>query len=66
LKVVFKIYSILEHEIRTLVNAFENEGTKSVIWNGKNNEGVVVSTGIYFYRIQSGDLIKNHKMILMK
>jgi flagellar hook assembly protein FlgD len=47
------------------VNAFENAGTKSVMWDGKNKDGKFVSTGYYFYLMQAGDIIKNHKMILM-
>ncbi len=66
LRIIKKIYNILGQEIQTLVNRFEIAGTKSVIWNGKNSTGKSVSSGLYFYQFQAGDIIKNRKMILMK
>ncbi|GEM_PF-5035221 len=45
------IYDILGRRIKTLVNGFSSIGPHRVIWDGTNNNGETVSTGIYFYRL---------------
>jgi flagellar hook assembly protein FlgD len=39
---------------------------KSAYWDGKNEAGEPVSSGIYFYTIQAGDFIATKKMIVKK
>lgn len=66
-RVVLKVYNVLGQEVRTLVDRMENAGArKTVVWDGKNNAGHSVSTGIYFYRIEMGKFVKSRKMMLMK
>jgi flagellar hook assembly protein FlgD len=64
--VQLKIYDILGNEIATLVNEEKPAGTYEVIWNGKNNSGNNVSSGIYFVRIQADQQFKNLKLMLLK
>ncbi len=61
-----KIYDILGREVKTLVNEEKQSGSFTVKWNGDNNFGQKVSSGIYFYRIVSGSFVDTKKMILMK
>ena len=65
-KVTLKIYDILGREIKTLVDKEQNNGSYSVVWNGENNTGQKVSSGIYIYRLISGSFISSKKMILLK
>ncbi len=65
-KVTLKIYNLLGQEVRTLVNAQKLSGSHSVIWDGKNNHGQRVTSGVYFYRLQAGDFVKTRKMVLVK
>jgi len=60
------IYDMLGKEVVTLVNRTEQAGYKSVDWNGLNQHGQLVSTGIYFYRIQAGNFSQIRKMIFIK
>jgi flagellar hook assembly protein FlgD len=60
------VYDILGKEVRTLVNSEKEPGNYKVQWNGINDNGSNVSTGIYIYRIEAGDFIKQYKMILIK
>ncbi|MFC1786175.1 S8 family serine peptidase [Candidatus Neomarinimicrobiota bacterium] len=60
------IFDILGREITTLINHFEPSGIKSVKWNGINNDGYPVSTGIYFYSLIIGDSKITKKMLLIK
>lgn len=51
--VTLKIYNALGQEVRTVRDEVENAGFRSVEWNGTNNEGSPVASGVYFYRIQA-------------
>lgn len=65
-RVVLKIYSMDGEEVATLVDEFEQAGHKTAVWNGRNNRGGQVSSGMYFYKLQSGNEIKTRKMLLLK
>lgn len=60
------IYDLLGREVRTLVNETVNAGNYEKTWDGKNNFGSQVASGIYIYRIQSGSFISTKKMMLLK
>ena len=60
------VYDLLGRKVKTLVDGFRNAGSYEVNWNSKNDSGFQVSSGIYFYSLQSGDMIKTLKMILMR
>ncbi len=64
--VSIKIYDVLGKEVKTLVNEIKTVGTHSTIWNGDDNFGNNVSSGIYLYRIESGSFFKAKKMILLR
>jgi beta-glucanase (GH16 family) len=64
--VTITIYDMLGREIRTLVNATQYAGFKSVIWDATNNQGVPVSAGVYLYKIQAGEFVQTRKMVLLK
>ena len=60
------IYNIKGQKVKTLVNEKLNTGMQQVIWNGKDEKGKSVSSGIYFYKLDCGDYTSVRKMILMK
>jgi hypothetical protein len=64
--VTLKVYDILGNELITLVNEEKSAGTYEIIWNGKNNSGNNVSSGIYFARIQANQQFNNIKLMLLK
>lgn len=59
--VSLKVFDVLGREVRTLLNEEKHAGTYTVSFDMKN-----LSSGIYFYRIQSGSFVDTKKMILMK
>ncbi len=65
-QVQLKIYNILGEEVRSLMNGFEEAGVKTVEWDGTNNNGRKVPSGIYIYNIKAGNFVKTRKMVLMK
>ena len=68
--VKLKVYNILGEVIKDLVNVFNNPGSFFVTWDGKNNSGFEVSSGIYFYRIEAVNdkekFIDTKKMVLIR
>lgn len=65
-EVELTIYDILGREIRSLVRNVEEAGLKTVTWDGTNNLGEPVSTGVYLYQIQAGSFTQTRKMILLR
>lgn len=64
--VTLKVYDILGREVKTLVNETLRPGYHSVEWDGTNNYGAKVSSGIYVYRIVAGKFVKSMKMMMLK
>jgi hypothetical protein len=71
-KVDVIIFDIIGREVKTLANGFNGIGYKEVVWDGKNNNGQQVSSGIYICRIKATSLEdlsvfeKSIKLLLMK
>ena len=60
-----KIYDILGREVKTLFNGNKLQGEHYFFWNGNNNFGNRVATGVYIYRISTSDFTSVQKMILL-
>jgi hypothetical protein len=60
------IYDILGQRIRTLVNEKLEAGQKQATWDGTNDAGERVSSGIYIYRLKAGNYVKSLKLILLR
>jgi len=65
-KVLLNIYNIKGQKVKQLVNKQLTAGQYSVVWNGKDDNGNSVSSGIYFYKLKTTNFEKTKKMILMK
>ena len=61
-----KIYNTQGRLIRTLVNSEATEGTHQATWNGLNDQGEMVSSGLYFYKVVSNGEVLTQRMTLMK
>ena len=64
--VELKIYSISGELVRVLVNSKQDAGKYNIIWNGKDDNGNDVSSGIYFYKICADKFTETKKMLLIK
>ncbi len=60
------IYNVLGQQVRTLIDEHFNPGYHIINWNGRDNSGNVVPSGVYIYRIKAGEFIASKKMIMMK
>lgn len=65
--VSLEVYDVQGRLVRTLISgdAFPI-GSHDVVWNGKNNRGVEVSSGVYFYRLTAGAETLTRKAVLLK
>ena len=63
--VTIKIYDLLGNEIRSLVDGKQPAGFHSVVWDGKNDFGSSVASGIYFYQINANNEFKQTKRMLL-
>lgn len=61
-----EIYNIVGQKVRTLVDEFTEAGTYTVDWNADSESGQQVSSGIYLYRLISGEQKQVKKMTLLK
>jgi glucuronoarabinoxylan endo-1,4-beta-xylanase len=57
------IYDILGREVRKFAIGFQTAGSYIVLWDGRNNFGQKVASGVYFYKIQAGSESQVKKMI---
>ena len=61
------IYNSLGEKVRTLLNAKHKQpGSYSVKWDGLDDANQPVASGIYIYKLQSGNRVQSRKMLLMK
>ncbi|HPR18437.1 MAG TPA: FlgD immunoglobulin-like domain containing protein, partial [Candidatus Cloacimonadota bacterium] len=61
-----EIFNMKGQKVKTLVNTTLSAGRHAIVWNGEDDDGKVVSSGIYFYKLRSGDFQKTRKMLLLK
>jgi len=60
-----EVYDMMGKLVKTLVNEFQSPGYRSVKWDGQNFENQKVSSGVYFYSLQSESFSATKKMILL-
>ena len=65
-QVRLEIYNILGQRVKTLINDVYSAGRYKVTWDGTNNVGGQVSTGVYIYRIQAGNIVQSKKLTFIK
>jgi PKD repeat protein len=65
-KIKVAVYNLLGEEIKTLINDSVAPGKYAVVWDGTNNSGTSVASGMYFYMLSSKEFRVIKKMILSK
>jgi len=60
------IYNSLGHKIRTLISREQGAGKYAAHWNGRDEQGNNISSGIYFYRLETAQFSNVKKMALVK
>jgi flagellar hook assembly protein FlgD len=65
-KVKLIVYNNLGMEVRTLINGIAVPGIHTVTWDGRNNYGGQMASGVYFLRLQTGTFHQTQKMLLVR
>lgn len=65
-EVEITVYNLKGSKVKTLVRDSFSPGEHSVVWNGLNNQGQEVASGVYLYKMKTGQFSRTKKMILVK
>jgi len=60
------VYNILGERVKVLVDEYQTAGYKGACWDGKDEKGEDVASGVYFYRLETEEFFKVKKMLLLK
>jgi hypothetical protein len=61
-----EIYNLKGQLVKSLLQQYQAAGSQQVEWNGTDNNGQQLSSGVYFYKITTEDFSTSHKMLLIK
>ena len=64
--VKLSVYNLLGRQVKTLVDERQSADDYEVTWDGKNEQGQDVASGVYFFRIDIGELIDTKKMVILR
>lgn len=65
-RVNLAVYDVSGRLVRTLVDDKRVAGENHEVWDGKDDAGQDVSSGVYFYRLEAGNYLKTRRMVLLK
>ncbi len=65
-EVSLKVYDLLGREVITLVRGYRPAGSHRITWDGLDEQGNQVSSGVYFYRLQTNSISVTRKMLLLR
>ncbi len=65
-RVVLSIYNVRGKKVKTLVDGWKEPGTYRVQWDGRNEQGEELSSGVYFSRLEAGEFVQTRKLVLLK
>jgi hypothetical protein len=60
------VYNMLGQQVRTLVNERQSPSFYEIEWDGRNDAGNLLSSGVYFYKLTAGSEVRLRKMLLLK
>ncbi|RKY84540.1 hypothetical protein DRQ11_11380, partial [candidate division KSB1 bacterium] len=65
-RVSIRIYNLLGQQVRLLVDEYKEAGYYTIKWDGKNNYGQEVPSGVYYYQIKADDFVQTKRMVLLR
>jgi hypothetical protein len=65
-QVTLNVYNLKGEKVRTLTDGMVPAGNHKAVWDGLDSNGVAVSSGVYVYRLEAGDLTLSRRMALMR
>ena len=65
-EVSISIYNISGQLVSDLFSGFQAAGTHNLVWDGKDGHGIMMSSGMYFYRLKTAGFVQTKRMLLLK
>jgi len=65
-RVSLQVYDVTGRKVRTLADQPLPAGVHKIAWDGRNEGGEAVSSGVYIYRVQAGAFVESRKMVLLR
>ena len=65
-RVSLRVFDVNGSLVRTLVSAWREPGVYSEVWDGRDDSGKQLPSGVYFYRLEAGDFVATHKLVLLR
>jgi len=65
-RVKLAIYNLAGQQVVTIEEGFRSAGAYAVAWDGKDDQGRTVVSGMYLYRLEAGSLVQTRKLMLLK
>lgn len=66
IEVKLVVFNALGQAVRTLVDEVQPAGNHRTVWNGRDDNGRIVPSGLYFYQIRAGEFVESKRMLLLK
>jgi flagellar hook assembly protein FlgD len=60
------VYNVEGKLMRVLVDEMLDSGLKEIPWDGRDSKGIEASSGVYFYRLETGKKVLTKKMVLLR
>ena len=65
-EVKVEIFDMLGKRVQTLVNQHQSAGRYSVVWDGRDEKGQLVSSGVFIYKLRAGSFVQSRKMVVLR
>ena len=65
-KIQIEVYNVLAQKVRTLFNGFSTAGNHEILWNGRDDFGTTLTSGIYFVTLRNGNFVTSRRVTLLK
>ncbi|MCK4857305.1 MAG: T9SS type A sorting domain-containing protein, partial [candidate division Zixibacteria bacterium] len=60
------VYNLLGERVKTIISEAQPAGWHTATWDGNDNLGSPVASGVYLYQLKAGDYIESRKMLLLR
>jgi flagellar hook assembly protein FlgD len=65
-QVTLEVFNVLGQRVKTLADMVQPAGRHRIVWDGKDDQGKDVASGIYFYRLEAGEFTDSKRMVILK
>ena len=65
-QVRIRVYNLSGAFVTTLLSEYQEAGRYETVWRGEDDSGRRVSSGVYFYRLETGDFVETKRMMLIR